>query len=53
MLGSGFASIDLGLEVPTSVPTFPELSLAHETRSVQFSEKSVFTANKSQQIMMI
>lgn len=40
MLGSGFALCDLGLEVSTFVPAFPELPPAHEMRSVQFSEKS-------------
>lgn len=37
MFGSGFASCDLGPEVPPLVPVFTKLSLAHKTRSVQFS----------------
>lgn len=37
VFGSGFASCDLGPEVPPLVPVFTKLSLAHKTRSVQFS----------------
>lgn len=40
MLGSGFALCDLELEVSTLVAAFTELSVARETRSIQFSEKS-------------
>lgn len=40
MFGSGFALCDLELEVSTLIAAFTELSLAHETRSTQFSEKS-------------
>lgn len=47
MFGSGFALCDLELEVLTLLAAFTEFSLAHETRSIQFSEKSGLLQIKS------
>lgn len=47
MLGSGFALCDLEQEVSALVAAFTEISLAHEKRSIQFSEKSGLLQIKS------